>query len=419
MLKLCKNKSGKNEKAERNVLSDGFCVRFYDSINDINTVERSLILPKHNLFLSTEYLQILENNPPEGMQFQYMLFCYKDEPVGFAQCQIEHFEADRAVSGQNTNNGDTKSSFFGAVANYMKGVVASNVEFYTLLCGSLLLTGEHAYHFTSRVEASLHFKLIEEGLNNLVKHLADRGLKISTILLKDFFEENKSPHLVKKSFNEFTIQPNMIMNLKSEWKNFDDYLGALLSKYRTRTRRARKKLGNLNIKELTIEEVNSHKLQMHDLYKSIAENSGFNVLNLNVNYLPAMKEGLGDAMMIFGIFDEDQMVGFYTAFLNHDELEAHFLGFKRELNRTNQIYLNILYNLVELGIEKQVHQIIFARTALEIKSSVGAKAVEMYCYFRHSSSFANKFLNPLLSYLKPEAKLVPRHPFKDDKDLNT
>ncbi len=414
MLKPCKNKSGKAIKSERNSLSiDGYCVRFYDSINDINTVELSMLLPKHNLFLNTSYLQILESNPPEGMQFQYMVFCLKDEPVGFAQCQIEHFEADRAVSGQNGQNTNRTPGFFDTMAKYMKGFVASKVEFYTLLCGSLLLTGEHAYHFTSRVESSLHFKLIEEGLNKMVKHLGDKGLKISTILLKDFFEENRSPHLVKQSYNEFTIQPNMIMELKSEWKNFDDYLNALLSKYRTRTRRARKKLGALEIRELSADEVTSHKLEMHELYKSIADNSGFNVLNLNVNYLPAMKDGLGEDMMIFGIFEEGKMVGFYTAFLNHDELEAHFLGFKRELNRTNQIYLNILYNLVELGIEKQVHKIVFARTALEIKSSVGAKAVEMYCYFRHSNSFTNKFLNPLLSYLRPEAKLVPRHPFKE------
>ncbi len=402
-------------KAERSSLSiEGFCVRFYDSINDINTVERSLILPKHNLFLNAEYLQILENNPPEGMQFQYMVFCLKDEPVGFAQCQIEHFEADRAVSGQNSNSTNTTPGFIDTMAKYMKGFVASKVEFYTLLCGSLLLTGEHAYHFTSRVESSLHFKLIEEALNKLVKHLGERGLKISTILLKDFFDETRSPYLVNKSFNEFTIQPNMIMDLKSEWKNFDDYLAALLSKYRVRTKRARKKMGTLAIKELTVDEVTAHKLTMHELYKSIADNSGFNVLNLNVNYVPEMKEGLGDDFMVFGIFDEEQLVGFYTAFLNHDELEAHFLGFKKELNRSNQIYLNILYNLVELGIEKQVHKIVFARTALEIKSSVGAKAVEMYCYFRHSNSFTNKFLNPLLSYLRPEAKLVPRHPFKEE-----
>ena len=416
MLKLCKNKSGKVTKADRNSLSiDGFCVRFYDSINDINTIELSLILPKHNLFLNTDYLQILETNPPEGMQFQYMVFCLKDEPVGFAQCQIEHFEADRAVSGQQANEENKTPGFFDTIGKYMKGFVASKVEFYTLLCGSLLLTGEHAYHFTSRVESSLHFKLIEEALNKLVKHLGDNGLKISTILMKDFFEETRSPYLVNKSYNEFTIQPNMIMDLKSEWKTFDDYLAALLSKYRVRTKRARKKLGNLEVRELATDEVATYKLQMHELYKSIADNSGFNVLNLNVNYLPGMKAGLGDDFMIFGIFDEGQLVGFYTAFLNHDELEAHFLGFKRELNRTNQIYLNILYNLVELGIKKQVHKIVFARTALEIKSSVGAKAVEMYCYFRHSNAFTNKFLNPLLSYLRPGDKLVPRHPFKSEE----
>jgi hypothetical protein len=44
------------------------------------------------------------------------------------------------------------------------------------------------------------------------------------------------------------------------------------------------------------------------------------------------------------------------------------------------LYLNML------SINKGFKEIIFARTALEIKSSVGAKPIQMYGYIGHTSS---------------------------------
>ena len=41
------------------------------------------------------------------------------------------------------------------------------------------------------------------------------------------------------------------------------------------------------------------------------------------------------------------------------------------------LYLNMLYDMVAYSIKKQFKTIVFARTALEIKSSVGAKPVAM------------------------------------------
>ncbi|HRW74457.1 MAG TPA: GNAT family N-acetyltransferase, partial [Saprospiraceae bacterium] len=69
---------------------------------------------------------------------------------------------------------------------------------------------------------------------------------------------------------------------------------------------------------------------------------------------------------------------------------------------------------VELAIQHRSTSLIFARTAEEIKSSVGAKAVNLTCYIRHRSSFTNRFIRPLLDYLNPVDDWVPRHPFKQE-----
>ncbi|HEX9151474.1 MAG TPA: 8-amino-7-oxononanoate synthase, partial [Flavobacterium sp.] len=57
-------------------------------------------------------------------------------------------------------------------------------------------------------------------------------------------------------------------------------------------------------------------------------------------------------------------------------------------------------------------EIIFARTALEIKSSVGAKPVKMYGFIEHSNPIINPYMPKIFKYLEPETIWQERNPFK-------
>jgi len=93
-------------------------------------------------------------------------------------------------------------------------------------------------------------------------------------------------------------------------------------------------------------------------------------------------------------------------------MEAHYLGYDKSKNAQHQIYLNMLYDLIKEGIDARVDKIQFARTALEIKSSVGAVPYDMLCYLKHKTTWKNKFLPKLLSFMVPEKEWQPRSPFK-------
>jgi hypothetical protein len=53
------------------------------------------------------------------------------------------------------------------------------------------------------------------------------------------------------------------------------------------------------------------------------------------------------------------------------------------------LYLNMLYDMT-YSINKGFKEIIFARTALEIKSSVGARPIQMY--IGHTNPVVNVFM---------------------------
>ncbi|MEZ4950933.1 MAG: GNAT family N-acetyltransferase [Saprospiraceae bacterium] len=219
-------------------------------------------------------------------------------------------------------------------------------------------------------------------------------------------------NLIMSGYYEFCAQPNMIFQIREDWESFDDYAAAMSSKYRTRAKSSQNRIPIVS-SFMTEEEIAQFGPRIYDLYLNVTENAGFNVVNLNREYLLGLKRDLNGGFQMRGYFHDDKLVAFYTTIRNHDELEAHFVGYDPAYNGEHQIYLNMLYDMVRDGIENKFKTINFARTALEIKSSVGAEPHQMFCYIRHRHQFANKFLKPLMEYLSPEIDWTPRSPFKD------
>ena len=93
-------------------------------------------------------------------------------------------------------------------------------------------------------------------------------------------------------------------------------------------------------------------------------------------------------------FLEDKLVGFLTALVNKNALDAHFIGLDYELNKSHAIYPRILNDYVRLGIEKQVSSINLGRTASEIKTTIGANPLELSCYIKHKNPFLNSLIKP-------------------------
>lgn len=368
--------------------------------------------PAHDLFLQRQYLSILEANPPEGMRFGYLVFYQQDQPVGVALCQIKYFKGDDNIADLDVPRKDP--CFFGGLAQWFKKWVAGKAAADILICGNMLLTGEHGYYFNQeKVREEDAIIVLEQALDYVIEHMGKEGVKMPVILVKDIapLHRPQGQFLGKKGFTEFEIQPNMVLDLP--YQNMDEYLNAMSTKYRTRAKRAFKKLDGIEKRQMTYAEILHELPNIYRLYKDIANNAGFNMVDLNEHYLAALKKDLQEHFQMYAYYLDGKLVAFYTMIWNHDELEAHFLGYEKSLNRDYQLYLNILYDIIRMGIEGSSKQIVFARTALEIKSSVGAVAHDLYCYLRHQNTVANRFVPTILDYLKPVEEWQPRHPFKD------
>jgi len=234
------------------------------------------------------------------------------------------------------------------------------------------------------------------------------------VSFKDFYEDC-SVELKKhyfSSFYEFNAQPNMIFYLKNDWKNADDYVNSLSKKYRDQYKRAHKKFDGIVVRNLSFEEIQKHEATIYDLYHYVAKNAPFNSFFLSENHFSTMKKQCQNNFLLFGYFLNEKLVGFHTLLLNGTVLETYFLGYDAEVQKENMLYLNMLYNMTEFGITNGFQKIIFGRTALEIKSSIGAVPVMMSGFLFHNNSIINKYLHKIVPRLEPDVVWQQRHPFK-------
>lgn len=387
-------------------IDDTVSVQFYTSIDAI--IQRwQTIIPSEDTFFSRDFLRALELAPPSDAQYRYALFSTEEQgDIGIGYYQIKTIRLDESIRFDKDISGSRASMILASI----KKSVASRFRAYTLIVGNLTLTGNYGMFFREDIDASRKFALVEQSLDILKPILKKEGIKVRGVMYKDFLGAHRMP--AENGYTEFSVQPTMTVNLKPEWKTTDDYVNAMKSKYRVRMRSARKKAININKRELSANEVNAYEKDISRLYRYVSDQAGFNLFILKDNYFFHLKNQLGDLMKVTGYFLDGQMVGFYTSIKTDDALDAHFLGYDNKYNGSCQLYLNMLYDLVEEGISLGVSHVDMSRTALEIKSSVGAVPTDLYLYLKLSSKALSKYTPKLLEFLTPKEEWKARNPFK-------
>jgi predicted N-acyltransferase len=204
----------------------------------------------------------------------------------------------------------------------------------------------------------------------------------------------------------------MIFELQNQWKTNTEYIEALTKKYRDQYKRAHKKFEGIETRELSLDEIILKENRIYELYFHVAKNAPFNTFFLAKNHFSSFKRQCGTKFILVGYYLKNELVGFHTLLVNGKTLETYFLGYDEQIQKEKMLYLNMLYNMTQFGIENQFKKIIFGRTALEIKSSIGAKPVIMSGFIYHTNKWINRILPKIFPNLEPSLVWQQRHPFK-------
>ena len=387
-------------------MNDSFSFKIYSNVNQLP--ENWNEIAANNIFLKTQYLQVLENSAPANMQCHFIGLFLDEKLFGIAITQMINLTTVQSF-GVNKNCLQSK------IRDFVFKNFASNV----LLIGNNMVTGQNAFIYDLKVAFLDFITILNKAVAALEIIFENDGKKIHILNYKDFYAQALTDFKIDafSDFYQFEIQPNMVFTIENHWHTIDDYIGDLTKKYRDQYKRSHKKAIEISKSKLSLEEIIFHTKKINELYFNVTKNAPFNTFYLAENHFIELKKQLQNDFLFYGYFINNELIGFNTLIKNGNTIDTYFLGYDDSIQREKMLYLNMLYDMITYAINKKFKTIIFARTALEIKSSIGAKPIPMYGYIKHNNKLMNKFMPRFFKFFEPEVVWQERNPFKSENQL--
>ena len=379
---------------------------FFSSIDQISPKIWEGLQCAKNIYFNPAFLKAVEKNHPE-IVFSYIVLIDKNSnPIAFASIQIVNFHIDDIKNDLELLIRKLKN------IGRKLHILPNKKPLKILISGNTFVSGEHGIFIKKNQDKKIIIKNLAKAILHYVN--ANKKLKIDAFLLKDF--RNKSLFISNElrdyNYHPFSVEQNMMLKLDESWQVFEDYLASMKTKFRVKARKAFLRSTDIKIKNVTPKNIDVQLPKMTALYKKVVDNADFNLGNFNLNTFKDLKENLGSNYILKTYWLDDNIVGFISGIINQKSLDAHFVGINYELNKEHAIYQRMLYDYIEIGIEKNLNRINFGRTASEIKSSVGAVPQDLTMYIRHKKSITNKILKLFLQKIQP-TPFQQKFPFKN------
>jgi hypothetical protein len=380
-------------------------ISIFDSIHYVPLDDWNKIVPESRGLMRHPYLTSIENSSHKQEQSKFVLMYKNKKPVGAAIFNIVLFTGEDYRSLKE--NKLTK----------LKNTIKDKAKVRVLVCGHTHISGDHGFIYSPDISYDEAYHALADTCYQIRRSEKLRG-KIKLQLIKDFYEDEfeNSKHLTVFKYRQFKVDPNMILKLRPEWTSFDDYLAAMNTKYRKKALSVIKQGATLERRSLTADDIRANDEIIHTLYLNVANRAKVRINHFDVSYFLELKANLRQAFDFTGYYCNGLMVGFTTVLLWGDKCEAHAVGIDYDVNNEFALYQNFLYDFVKKALTERSRELILGRTAMEMKSNIGAEPHEMYCYVRHSGPLLNRAFKPVFNYIK-QTEWTQRSPFKETQQV--
>ncbi|MBL8513718.1 MAG: GNAT family N-acetyltransferase [Betaproteobacteria bacterium] len=365
------------------------------------------------LFLSREYLAMLEGATPANLSPRYALVTARGNgaivPVAAIHMQIAELSAAQLRQRRLDHGGR------GRLLDPLKQSLSDKIHQRLLACGNFLTYGQHGVAIGEGIDPAAAWHAVAEVLYRVRNaEKLDGGTQFS--LIKDVCGEHVAAArtLENLSYRWIETEPNMVLTLDPAWKSHEDYLASLASKYRSSVRNAVMKpieAAGCIVESLT--DPAPHVERLHALYKNVQENAAVRPFELPPDYFPALLAfaGARGRVSVLRRNADEAILGFLVSLADGDTGYAYHIGFDRQTASDLPVYLRLLHAGIADGIALGVRRISFGRTALEPKAALGAKPEAFGVLVRHRQPVLNKLIKPLLMGIEHDAP-PDRNPFK-------
>ncbi|MES2679894.1 MAG: hypothetical protein V4635_08425 [Bacteroidota bacterium] len=412
MFSFCKPVSSKKRFLPFRKLDDNFSFTLFEKADAVPQQQWKSITGD-SVFLQRDYLKIVEAGRHTKLMARYVIVYHQAKPCGIIYFQVVDFKAEvfgEILEGQVDASGSKRLKIF---ENYL-GANKDEVLLRLFTCGNNLVSGEYGFIFDSKTPQEQASALLLNITEVISKEDRLKG-GLSAILIKDFHEPLQPEALyLEEKYSSFHVEPNLIVEIPPGVHSLEEYIALFSKKYRNRAKSIFKSVQSLQQRQLEQEEIKNREKEIYTLYEEVFEKAKFRLIKLPATYFSEVKAVFKTQFNIRGIFMNGELVAFSSSFLMPDgSLEAHYIGFKYELNHELNLYQNILYSLLNEAIQNKRTRVNLGRTAAEIKTTVGARPEDLICYIKPQNTISRIIQKPFIGLLQP-AEWIPRNPFKEE-----
>jgi len=356
-------------------------------------------LAAQTVFLSRDYLRVLEAHGPQNIEPRYVLALQDGRPVAAMLFQRV------SVSGDRLREPGSRKLIDKPLAGLQE---------HLLVCGNLLVWGARAVAFAPDADEAQLWHGVGEALYRLRR--ADKLLGESDVVMVKDFPAQREPtkeSLRLLGYRSVETEPDMVLSLQPSWKKYDDYLASLTSGYRSGAKKLVKDCAaaGITLRTATVPEMQARQHELHALYEQVHQGQGLRLATLSPGYLSALAVALGPRFVCRVAERDGQWLGFVTSVNDGATTLGYYIGYDRAANADAPIYLALLQSTVEDAIGFGASRLSLGRTALEPKAKMGCKPEPLACAVRHRVSALNWIVSALTRTASHDEP-PERNPFK-------
>lgn len=377
----------------------GFGFALADRVDYLDGARWDSLTQNDSLFLSRRYLRVLEDAGPDNLNQRYAMIFRGREAVAVVAAQSVNISIARVGKARKRPP---------AIAPLEK------LDERMLVCGNLLSWGMHGVCLNTNSDPATVWPAIAEALYRMRR--ADKlSGDTDLVMVKDISDEHATATSVMRRFSYRPVEtdPNMVLGISPRWRNYDDYLSSLTSKYRSTCKQIDKKIAaaGCTIEELSVNQIEQHADALHSLYMQTHSNAKFRPVTLPTSFLPTLAARLGEDFRCRVVKRGDELLGFVTILRDGETAVGYNIGFDRQAALDIPIYLSLLQTLVADAISFGSRRLSLGRTALEPKARLGARPEPMRALIRHRIPMLNVIVRALLRTISHDEP-PERNPFK-------
>jgi hypothetical protein len=281
-----------------------------------------------------------------------------------------------------------------------------------LICGLPIGTGLHTLA-APLCESSQALPV----LDSVVCDLANTA-KADGIVYKEFRSGDLpwTRPLLELGYHQFETPPSY--SFSSEFADFTQYCAALRNHYGNQIKRSRRKLSDAGLETVVLsapeEILREYTSEVHALYHQMADKAAIRAEAIPIEFLHELTSRMDGQIELLAIRRNARIVVFSWCLEAQSTYYTMWGGLDYQLNDQFDLYFNLLYALLERGLQKRASTIVFGIGSDIAKSRMGCHSEPLY-FFAKGRGLPMSFIVRAAGKLLFAPKSAPG-PFRIFKD---